>query len=79
MSLIQEGPRLSLKAPTEAALLLLLTVERRFFGFRFFDQLADPFGKQGIRHSLSDVAIVIYLPVQFDAFVTHDGHRICAS
>jgi hypothetical protein len=58
---------------------ILLGVKRRFFGFRFFDQLADPFGNHGIKDPLTDLAISIYLPVQFNAFVAHDSNRNCAS
>jgi hypothetical protein len=67
------------RPPTEAALLLLLRVERRFFDFRFFDQLAEPFGKQRFKHPLDGLALARDLRIQFPTFVTHDSQDICAS
>ena len=40
--------------PTEAALLLLLGVQRRFFGFRFVDQPSEASDNQIIERSIPD-------------------------
>jgi len=45
--------------PTEAALLLSLGVKRRFFGFRFVDQLSEAGDNQIIERPVSDHPIVL--------------------
>jgi hypothetical protein len=45
---------------TEAALLLWFGMECCFFGFRFFNQFADPLGKQRIKYPFCDLPIAIY-------------------
>jgi hypothetical protein len=54
----------------------VLRVERRFFGSRSFDQLAEPFGKKDQAPSL---ALARDLRIQFLTLVTHDSQDICAS
>jgi hypothetical protein len=51
--------------------MLLSGVERRFFGFRLFDQLGDAGPKLIIKHPLHDQAIARDLLVQLLALVAH--------
>jgi hypothetical protein len=68
------------RPPTEAALLfLLIRMQFRFSGFRFFDQLADPCGKRWIKNPLPNLAVTLNPLVQFDALVTHCQFRIRAA
>jgi hypothetical protein len=61
------------KRRVDRLLLLLLGVERAFFGFRFCNQPSYPFGKLSIKHPLHDLAVARDLLIELDAFVAHLG------
>jgi hypothetical protein len=67
------------ECPTEAELLPWLGVKLGFLGGCIFDQLIDPINRQLIRDGGRNSPVLLKFLVEFDAFVTHDSHRICAS
>jgi hypothetical protein len=58
---------------------LLIGVKLGSLGGGISDQLIDPINRQLIRDGGRNSPILLKLLVEFDAFVTHDSHRICAS
>jgi hypothetical protein len=69
---------MTVRPPTEAALLLLLGMDCHFLSFHLLNQLANPFCQQLIGHPLDQPPIVRDLPVEFLALITHWRYRIRA-
>jgi hypothetical protein len=57
----------------------LIGVKLGLLSHRIFDQLIDPINRQLVRDGGRHSPILFQFLVEFDAFVTHDSHRICAN
>jgi hypothetical protein len=67
------------EAANRVVLLLLIGVKPGLLGDRISDQLVEPINRQLIGNGGRNSPILLQFLVEFDAFVTHDSHRICAS
>jgi hypothetical protein len=57
----------------------LIGVKLGLLGDCIFDRVIDPINRELVHDRGRNSPILLYLPVEFDAFITHDSHRICAS
>jgi hypothetical protein len=67
------------EAANRGGLLLLVRVKLGLIGNCVSDQFIEPIDRQLIGDGGCESPVLLELVVEFDAFFTHDSHRICAN